>query len=253
MTKSQAALLLTAQYLAAKRRRLYFWTFTADRVMEDREFAQSWNRFMEIVRKRLKRSGESWAALRCFEPHRGDGERRDRAHAHVITTVYRPIAWWRSAAAGTGIGRIMFVRRIKGNRTRHAEYIAKYATKETGLQNCRRWAFLGSADMKADVHCPVKRVKCDWPDARRMSDHYQSAVRMGYRGRQAARAALQLSAQAEGISSQPTNKEALDFCGLRTLSEQNSRAKRAGLPYNWRHSDVPECQEWRHLAIPGPD
>ena len=232
VTRSQAAFRLSFARLEG--RRLYFWTFTAAKAMDDREFARAFHDFMRRVRRRLQEQGKSWRALRCFEPHLGDGPRNGRAHAHLVCDFRWHVTQFRACAAGTGLGRVMWVQRVRDNEFL-AGYLAKYCSKDLGLVGCRRWAALSSSDLKG-WHCKRADVVADWPEAQEMRNLY--ARFRGERGcavKVAALIAERRGIEAAGIWSDPFpynwERHAELVAQLRTKQFEGRRLIQSRLPF----------------------
>ncbi len=189
-TKSEAAFRLSYRKLAAENRELYFWTFTAERIESDKEFARSWHRFS----KRLKRiAGQGFCALRVFEPHYGGGERDGRIHCHMVCNRWLDVDALRKAALGTGIGQVMHVRQVDGGTE---DYLVKYLQKSWRGKECRVWDAIGEWDhsrvrdievnsIEADFYRACYKITGDWNLTRVLAEHKRSKI-IGKMERQAA-------------------------------------------------------------------
>jgi len=134
MKKGQYAFAATFETFWARPGRKYFWTFTPDGYMGDKEFSTSWHRFMT----RLNAWGceYDWAGLRVFEPFQSGF-----LHCHAVFDYRFPVRAMRRLAEHTGIGRIHVRRAVATD----GSYLEKYIRKENGRlgSGIRQWAKLG--------------------------------------------------------------------------------------------------------------
>lgn len=217
VSRTQAAFRLSAARLAARGKRLYFWTFTAHEAVSDKAFARSFDRFWRKVAYHLRRDALSWHTLRVFEPHLGGGSRNGRAHAHVICDFRWCVEQFRRCAKGTGIGRVMWVKRVR-DAAGTAEYCSKYCSKTLGLAGVRRWAALSSRDEKG-WHLKVGDVVADWSEAQEMRDLYAYHREIGTR--RIARAVAEHYGIRRGFESTDSGVPAIDGTSeIRELIEE---------------------------------
>jgi len=137
MTKSKAAFLHSVERLFDQKRRVYFWTFTFPRVVEDDLAFKCWNHLGTLLRRRWADS-VGVPGLRVVEVHAGG----HGLHFHLLVARRLAVQEVRRLAIRAGFGRI----HVMKARRNHADYMAKYLAKaQDGLaRGRRRWGCFGS-------------------------------------------------------------------------------------------------------------
>jgi hypothetical protein len=136
LTKSKAAFQLSAETLFSMGRRVYMWTFTFPRVVDDEVAFACWNHLRTLLCREFKKG--DLPGIRVVEVHPGG----HGLHFHVLIAKRLPVQEVRRMAIRAGFGRI-HVQKAKKSSWR---YLAKYLGKQDdGLKKgCRRWGFFGS-------------------------------------------------------------------------------------------------------------
>lgn len=126
----------------------YFWTFTAGGYLDDRAFADAWNRFN-------RRWGEIRSAdfrgIRVFEPHKSGF-----LHCHAVINQRWDVNLIRTMTQAAGLGRI----HARAGCEDDGEYLSKYLRKNMNAlaKGVRVWGKLGRW-----AHVKVSDVEIETP------------------------------------------------------------------------------------------
>lgn len=159
-TKSKIAFEFSVEAMNSE---LYFWTFTFVKVLDIKEAARRWRRFLSAP-DGLMAAFPFVHGLRVFELHPGNSEGHSHGlHIHMILNERIPVDIVRTIATRKGFGRIhvMQVPRKGG------KYLAKYLGKERPgcFKGMRLWAPVG--DWEASKVRNIE-FECDWTRSYRL-------------------------------------------------------------------------------------
>lgn len=132
-SKSQAAFIMSARKLFQESDKVYFWTFTFNRVMPDWYYPRSWQMFIVNLQNAY---GGFLQGLRVLEVHPGG----HGLHYHALLNRRVSVHLVRRHAKKVGIGIVQ----VEVATRESAEYLAKYLTKTNPLwPGMRRWGPIG--------------------------------------------------------------------------------------------------------------